>query len=123
MIALKDPTFRNTYKSIQKPTEAEANQSKAKLYEAHNLSESIVNAIDRQLSTKINNLSKEYNWRDRFTFIKSIDYSLVKFKNLIKTIENNIFIPFENEENKIFWVEHIKFFYQRQGKLIIKISF
>lgn len=47
MIALKDPTFRNTYKSIQKPTEAEANQSKAKLYEAHNLSESIVNAIDR----------------------------------------------------------------------------
>ena len=100
MIALKDPTFSNTYKSIQKPTEAEANQSKAKLYEAHNLSESIVNAIDRQLSTKINNLSKEYNWRDRFTFIKSIDYSLVKFKNLIKTIENNIFIPFENEEKQ-----------------------
>lgn len=117
MIALKDPTFRNTYKSIQKPTEAEAAQSKAKLYEAHNLSEAIVNAIDRQLSTKINNLSKEYNWRDRFTFIKSIDYSLVKFKNLIKTIENNIFIPFENEEKQDILGRAYKIFLSKAGKV------
>lgn len=117
MIALKDPTFRQTYKGIQKPTEEEAKQSKAKLYEAHNLSEAIVNAIDRQLSAKINNLSKEYNWRDRFAFIRSIDYSLMKFKSLIKTIENNIFIPFENEEKQDILGRAYKIFLSKAGKV------
>lgn len=117
MIALKDPNFRSIYRAIQKPTEDEAKYSRAKLYEAHHLSEEIVKAIDRQLSTKINNLSKEYNWRDRFAFIKSIDYSLVKFKNLIKTIENNIFIPFENEEKQDILGRAYKIFLSKAGKV------
>jgi len=117
MIALKDPTFRRTYKLIQKPTEDEAAQARTKLYEAHNLSDAIVNAIDKQLSVKINNLSKEYNWRDRFAFIKSIDYSLVRFKKLIMTIENNIFIPFENEEKQDILGRAYKIFLSKAGKV------
>lgn len=117
MIALKDPTFRNTYKAIQKPTEEEAAQSKAKLYEAHNLSEAIIDAINKQLSAKINNLSKEYNWRDRFAFIKNIDYSLSRYKLLIKTIENNIFIPFENEEKQDILGRAYKIFLSKAGKV------
>lgn len=70
MIALKDSTFRSTYRQMQKPSIEEAKQGN--LCEAHLLNEAIVTAITRQLETKINNLSKEYNWKDKFSFIKTI---------------------------------------------------
>lgn len=117
MIALKDPTFRATYMCIQQPTEEEAKASKTKLFEAHHLSNAIVNAIDNQLAVKVNNLSKEYNWRDRFAFIKSIDYSLLSFKELISTIENNIFVPFENEEKQDILGKAYKIFLSKAGKV------
>ena len=100
MIALKDVTFRSTYSQIQEPSKEEAKASRTKLLEAHLLNEAIVNAITRQLESKINNLSKEYNWKDKFSFIKTIDYPLIKYKQLINKIEKNIFLPFENEEKQ-----------------------
>lgn len=100
MIALKDPTFRNTYKCIQAPSDEEAEKSTTKLLEAHILNETIIEAIDRQLKDKISNLSKEYHWKDKFSFIRTIDYSLYKYKELIKKIEKRIFIPFENDEKQ-----------------------
>lgn len=117
MIALKDSTFRSTYKTIHAPSKEEASASRTKLLEAHLLNESIVNAITRQLDSKINNLSKEYNWKDKFTFIKTIDYSLVKYKKLIETIENNIFAPFENEEKQDILGRAYKIFLSKAGKV------
>lgn len=117
MIALKDRTFRNTYKTIQAPSPEEASSSSAKLLEAHLLNESIVDAIARQLESKINNLSKEYNWKDKFSFIKTIDYSLLKYKTLIKNIEENIFIPFENEEKQDILGKAYKIFLKKAGKV------
>ena len=117
MIALKDSTFRSTYKTIHAPSKEEASASRTKLLEAHLLNESIVNAITRQLDSKINNLSKEYNWRDKFAFIKTIDYSLVKYKKLIETIENNIFAPFENEEKQDILGRAYKIFLSKAGKV------
>lgn len=117
MIALKDPTFRASYRFIQKPTEQEAMASDKKMLEAHNLSMAIVEAVNRQLNVKVNNLSKEYDWRDRFSFIKTIDYSLIKYKELIKNIESNIFTPFENEEKQDILGRAYKIFLSKAGKV------
>lgn len=117
MIALKDPTFRSSYRCIQKPSEEEAKASNKKMLEAHNLSVAIVEAVNRQLNVKVNNLSKEYDWRDRFAFIKAIDYSLIKYKELIKNIESNIYAPFENEEKQDILGRAYKIFLSKAGKV------
>lgn len=117
MIALKDVTFRSTYAKIQAPSCEEAKASRTKLLEAHLLNEAIVNAITRQLESKINNLSKEYNWKDKFSFIKTIDYPLIKYKQLIDKIEQNIFLPFENEEKQDILGRAYKIFLSKAGKV------
>lgn len=117
MIALKDVTFRSTYAKIQEPSKEEAKASRTKLLEAHLLNEAIVNAITRQLESKINNLSKEYNWKDKFSFIKTIDYPLIKYKQLIDKIEKNIFLPFENEEKQDILGRAYKIFLSKAGKV------
>lgn len=117
MIALKDNTFRHSYNAIQAPSEEETKRATSKILEAHNLNDSIVGAITRQLESKINNLSKEYNWRDKFSFIKTVDYPLLKYKKLIKKIEENIFIPFENEEKQDILGRAYKIFLSKAGKV------
>lgn len=116
MIALKDLTFRSSYAAIQAPSKDEANASRTAMMEAHLLNEAIVNAITRQLESKVNNLSKEYNWRDKFSFIKAIDYPLVKYKKIIKTIYENIFLPFENEEKQDILGRAYRIFFQRLAR-------
>lgn len=116
MIALKDPSFRNTYKAIQAPSMPHT-KTNPKLLEAQILNEEIIKAITRQLDGKINNLSKKYNWEDRFSFIKTIDYSLIKYKNIIQMIEKNIFIPFENEEKQDILGKAYKIFLKKAGKI------
>lgn len=98
MIALKDETFIRTYRDIASPSATSRKQHK--LLEAHNLNEAIVSAITTQISTKVNNHSKEYNWRDRFSFIMTIDYPLNDYKKIISTIEKEIFHPFKNDEKQ-----------------------
>lgn len=117
MIALKDITFRHTYKEIQAPSKEEAKVKQTKMLEAHLLNEAIVNAITRQLESKINNLSKEYNWKDKFSFIKTIDYSLIKYKKIIQTVEEHIFLPFENEEKQDILGRAYKIFLSKAGKV------
>jgi len=113
MIALKDKTFRREYMSKQAPED----YTGAKLLEAHLLNEAIINAIERQLRGKINNLSKEYSWKDKFSFIKTIDYPLVNYKMMIKKIEDEIFIPFENEEKQDILARAYKIFLAKAGKV------
>lgn len=100
MIALKDNTFRHTYKNIQAPSKEEISTVKVTVLESHNLNNAILDAITRQLADKINNLSKSYSWKDRFSFIKNIDYSLKEYKEIISKIEKNIFKPFQNDEKQ-----------------------
>ena len=117
MIALKDQTFRNSYKTIQAPSVEETKKAASKILEAHILNDNIVSAITRQLESKINNLSKEYNWKDKFSFIKTIDYPLIRYKKLIKQIEENIFIPFENEEKQDILGRAYKIFLSKAGRV------
>ncbi len=93
MIALKDNTFRSTYKNIQAPSKEEVSTIKNTILEAENLNNAILDAITRQLADKINNLSKSYSWKDRFSFIKNVDYSLLEYKKIISKIEKYIFKP------------------------------
>lgn len=117
MIALKDNTFRDTYKNIQAPSEEEVKTQKTTITEAHNLNNAIIEAITRQLEDKINSLSKEYSWKDKFSFIKTIDYSLLKYKDIITKIEENIFKPFKNDEKQDILGKAYKIFLSRAGKV------
>lgn len=117
MIALTNNNFRNTYKGIQAPSKEEVEGKKEKILEAHNLNEAILTAIATQLESKINNLSKEYSWRDKFSFIKTIDYSLAEYKKIISTIEVEIFKPFQNDEKQDILGRAYKIFLSRAGKV------
>lgn len=113
MIALTNANFRKIYKTIQEPT-----NKNVKLLQAHNLNEAILKAIDEQLSDKINNnLSKQMNWRDSFACIKTIDFELDDYKNLINLIEEEIFIPFRNNEKQDILGKAYKIFLHRAGKV------
>lgn len=117
MIALKDNTFRNTYRNIEAPSRQEISTIKITILEAHNLNNAILDAITRQLEHKINNLSKSYSWKDRFSFIKNIDYSLLEYKRIIRKIETNIFKPFQNDEKQDILGKAYKIFLKRAGKI------
>lgn len=117
MIALKDNTFRHTYKNIQAPSREEISAVKVTVLESHNLNNAILDAITRQLADKINNLSKSYSWKDRFSFIKNIDYSLKEYKEIISKIEKNIFKPFQNDEKQDILAKAYRIFLKRAGKI------
>lgn len=117
MIALKDNTFAKTYKNIEVPTKEERDNATYKLLESHNLNISILDAIVRQISNKINNLSKEYNWKDRFSFIKNIDYPIHEYKKLIERIEKEIFRPFRMDEKQDILGRAYKIFLSKAGKI------
>ncbi|WP_298034321.1 N-6 DNA methylase [uncultured Desulfovibrio sp.] len=115
MIALTNPTFRNTYKSIQKPSKEECSKIKITLLQAHHLNAAIVKAINIQLESKINSLSKEYSWEDKFSFIKNIDFGLTEYKNIIKKIESKIYASYLLDEKQDLLGKAYKIFLSRAG--------
>lgn len=117
MIALKNNNFRSTYKSIQAPSKQEVASTKATVLEAHNLNKAILEAITTELASKINSLSKEFSWRDKFSFIKNVDYTLEEYKKIIGIIEEKIFYPFQNEEKQDILGRAYKIFLSRAGKV------
>lgn len=117
MIALKNNNFRSTYKNIEVPSKQEVASTKASVLEAHYLNKSILDAITTELESKINNLSKEFSWRDKFSFIKNIDYSLDEYKKIIGIIEEKIFYPFQNDEKRDILGSAYKIFLSRAGKV------
>lgn len=117
MIALKNNNFRSTYKSIQAPSKQELAATRATVLEAHNLNKAILEAITTELESKINSLSKEFSWRDKFSFIKNVDYTLDQYKKIIEIIEEKIFYPFQNEEKQDILGRAYKIFLSRAGKV------
>lgn len=117
MIALKNNNFRNTYKNIQPPSIEETQPTKGAMLEAHYLNKAILEAITVELENKINSLSKEYSWRDKFSFIKNIDYPLDEYINIINIIETKIFYPFQNDEKQDILGRAYKIFLSRAGKV------
>ena len=117
MIALMDNTFIATYRKIQKPDERQQKASQKKLNQAHNLNERILDAIVNQIETKVNSYSKEYHWRDQFSFIRNIDIPIDEYKKIISDIEHNIFIPFREDEKHDILSRAYKIFLSRAGKV------
>lgn len=115
MIALKDLNFRSTYDLMQTPSKEEAKSKN--LRESYHLNEAILKAISTQLEDKINNLSKQINWIDKFSFIRDIDFSLVDYKLIINEIEREIFRPFQNNEKHDILGKAYKIFLKRAGKI------
>lgn len=117
MIALKDRNFASQYRLSKSPTKDEQEGSRYKMLESHNLNMAILDAIVKQISNKINNNSKEYSWKDRFSFIKNIDYPLNEYISLIDTIERNIFLPFRQDEKQDILGRAYKIFLAKAGKI------
>ena len=115
MIALKDNNFRKTYKLIEAPSKDEVKSKGSVIIESEKLNKSILDAITSQISGKINNLSKAYNWADRFAFIKYIDYSLIEYKEIIEIIEKDVFAPFQSEEKQDILGRAYRIFLSRTG--------
>lgn len=115
LIALTNNNFRNIYHSISKPTQNEVKYAKNSLLEAHHMNDQMLRAISLQLASKINTLSKQFSWSDRFSFIKNIDFSLDEYKKIIEQVETKIFIPYENEEKLDILGKAYKIFLSRAG--------
>lgn len=117
MIALTNSNFRNTYKSIVAPAEEEIASTKINLNEAHYLNRAILDAVKIQLKDKINNLSKEFSWGARFSFVETIDIPLDEYKEIIETIEEKIFVPFQNDEKQDILGKVYRIFLKKAGKI------
>ena len=115
MIALTNNNFRSIYQNITAPTKQELSSVKVAVLESHNLNKAIIDAITKQLESKINNLSKEFSWADKFSFIKTIDYSLDEYKKIIKKIENKIYTPYTLDEKQDILGKAYKIFLSRAG--------
>lgn len=117
MIALTNANFRSTYKFISEPRQEEIITTSAKVLKAHNMNKAIIDAIDSQLKAKINNLSKEFSWKDTFSFIKNVDFELKEYIEIIKLIETKIFQPYQNDEKLDILGRAYKIFLSRAGKV------
>lgn len=117
MIALKDDNFYGSYELTKEPNESQQKSAKSKLISAHFLNEKILSSIESQIKDKSNSHSKEFHWRDRFSFIKNIDIPLNEYIKIIKDIENNIFIPFRQDEKQDVLSRAYKIFLSRAGKM------
>lgn len=115
MIALTNNNFRSIYQNITAPSKDELASVKVAVLEAHHLNKAIIDAITKQLESKINNLSKEFSWADKFSFIKTIDYSLEDYKNIIRKIEQKIYTPYILDEKQDILGKAYKIFLSRAG--------
>lgn len=117
MIALKDDNFIDSYRGVRPPNESQQKAAQNKLIEAHFLNEKIIESIVTQISDKVNSYSKEYHWKDRFSFIRNIDIPLKKYIEIISDIEKNIFIPFKEDEKQDILSRAYKIFLSRAGNM------
>lgn len=117
LIALRNDDFRTTYHSIQPPSKTERATTALTLLESHNLNKRLLEAIDIELNGKVNNLSKEFSWKDRFSFISTIDFPLDVYKNIIDVVEKKIYYPFINDEKRDILGKAYKLFLSRAGKV------
>ena len=115
MIALTNNNFRSIYPNIVAPSKEELSPVKVAVLEAHHLNKAIIDAITKQLESKINNLSKEFSWADKFSFIKTIDYSLDEYKKIIQKIESKIYTPYTLDEKQDILGKAYKIFLSRAG--------
>lgn len=110
MIALDDDEFRAIYKVIPAPEDA-------RTVEARRLNEEIVKAVKRQLEKKVNFESKQVDWQDRFSFVKTIDIPLAEYKSIISDIDENVHQPSKRTTKRDVLGRAYKIFLSRAGKM------
>lgn len=115
LIALSDNNFRNNYKGQLAPLEADMVSKAGSVPDSHYIKKLIVESIETRLSAIANNLSKIINWKDRFSFIKSVDYSLEEYKEILSIIEEKVYFPFSFEEKQDILGKAYKIFLSRSG--------
>lgn len=110
MIALADDNFRGIYKGVAKPDDVRQTES-------YNLSTYIVEAVARQLRKKVNSESKQIDWTERFSFIKTVDIPLDEYKQIITDIDQNVHKPSQMSSKRDILGKAYKIFLSRAGKM------
>lgn len=110
MIALDDQKFRGVYDFQVAPEDQ-------RLVEARYLNDEIVEAVKRQLSKKVNSESKQIDWEDRFSFVKTIDIPLDEYKRIIKDIDERVHQPSKQTTSRDLLGRAYKIFLSRAGKV------
>lgn len=110
MIALDDSKFRSVYQSQVAPEDA-------RLVEARYLNDEIVAAVNRQLVKKVNSESKQIDWEDRFSFIKTVDIPLYEYISIIDDIDMRVHQPSKRSMKRDILGRAYKIFLSRAGKM------
>lgn len=110
MIALDDDYFRAVYDAQVEPEDK-------RLVAARHLNDQIVEAVQRQLSKKVNSRSKEIDWADRFAFVKTIDIPLDEYKEIITDIDEHVHQPSKQTTRRDVLGRAYKIFLSRAGKM------
>lgn len=117
LIALTNTNFRSIYKSIEKPSAEEIAKIEQAVPESMYMSDELLKAINIQLKSRVNNLSKKFSWIDQFAFIKNLELNLSEYKDILNEIHQKIYIPFQNEEKQDVLGRAYKIFLSRSGKI------
>lgn len=110
MIALDDTQFRSVYQSQEVPEDH-------RLVEARYLNDAIVAAVKRQLVKKVNSESKQIDWEDRFSFVKTVDIPLDEYKQIITDIDERVHQPSKRAMKRDILGRAYKIFLSRAGKM------
>lgn len=117
LIALTNSNFRSIYNNIEKPDEKDLAKTSQAIPESINMSKQMLEAINNQLTRKINSLSKQFSWVDQFSFIKNLEFNLSEYKKILNIIYKKIYVPFQNEEKQDILGRAYKIFLSRSGKI------
>ena len=117
LIALTNTNFRSIYKAIEKPSAEEIAKIEQAVPESMYMSDELLKAINIQLKSRVNNLSKKFSWIDQFSFIKNLELNLSEYKDILSEIHQKIYIPFQNEEKQDVLGRAYKIFLSRSGKI------
>ncbi len=110
MIALDDNKFRSGYKSQVKPDDD-------RMLDARYLNDEIIEAVGRQLAKKVNSESKQIDWSDRFSFIRTVDIPLPEYIRIIEDIDNRVHQPSKRSMKRDILGRAYKIFLSRAGKV------
>lgn len=114
LLALCNNQFRTNYK---KQLFHGVERTKEAAVESNNMNTEIIRAVCEQIEGKINIFSKDYSWRDRFSFIKTIDIPLNEYIEMVKNIEFKLYKPFTYSQKQDLLCFAYKVFLQDAGKI------
>ena len=82
----------------------------------YNISNSIIDIVDKLIQSKINTESKQ-KWKDQFVFIRNLNINLYEYKDIVDLISEKIYKTFKVGQKQDILGKAYKIFLSRAGKV------